>query len=90
MEVNNKVLFCFSEETSLQVRAKIVSPAKPATLATTPKPGKLWNGSPAAVTIGENEVDELLVFLSSPWSFLHLKFVTAGLPPHILAPETSW
>lgn len=36
MEINNKLLFCFSEEASLQVRTKIVSPTKSATFATTP------------------------------------------------------
>jgi len=82
MEINDKLLLCFSEESSLQVWAKIISPTKATTLATTPKASKLWHSTPTALTIGENEVDELLVFLCSPWTFLHPKFVTAGLPPH--------
>ncbi|RDX77035.1 hypothetical protein CR513_42901, partial [Mucuna pruriens] len=82
MEINNKLLLCLCEEASLQVRAKIISPAKATTLATTPKASELWHSTPTALAICENEVDELLVFLCSPWAFLHPKFVTAGLPPH--------
>lgn len=44
---------------------------------------KLGNSSPAALAIGENEVDELLVFFSCPWPFLQSNFVTAWLPPHL-------
>ncbi|BAT75927.1 hypothetical protein VIGAN_01386300 [Vigna angularis var. angularis] len=82
MEINNKLLLCLCEESSLQVWAKIISPTKATTLATTPKASKLWHSTPTTLAIGENEVDELLVFLCSPWTFLHPKFVTAGLPPH--------
>lgn len=44
---------------------------------------KLRNSSPTALAIGENEVDELLVFFSSPRPFLQSNFVTAWLPPHL-------
>ena len=82
MEINNKLLLCLCEEPSLQVWAKIIRPTKATTLATAPEASKLWHGTPTALAIGENEFDELLVFLSSPWTFLHPKFVTAGLPSH--------
>ncbi|WVZ12898.1 hypothetical protein V8G54_017428 [Vigna mungo] len=82
MEINDKLFFCLCEEASLQVRPQIISPAKTTTLTTTAKTSKLGNSTPTALAIGENEVYELFVFLSSPWTFLHSKFVTARLPPH--------
>jgi hypothetical protein len=83
MKINNQLFFSFTEEASLKVWAKIVCPAKAATLAATSEAGELRNGTPTALTIGKNEVDEFLVLLSRPWPFLYPKLVTAWLPPHI-------
>lgn len=44
---------------------------------------KLGKSSPTALAIGEDEVDELLVFFNSPWPFLQAYFVTTWLPPHL-------
>lgn len=83
MKINNQLFFGFSEKTSLQVRAEIISPTKAATFATTTEAGKLGDGSPTALAIGENKVDEFFVFFSCPRPFFHSKFVTARLPAHL-------
>jgi len=71
MEINNQLLFCFTKESPLQVWSEIISPPKPATLTAPSKAGQLRSGPPTALAIGEDEVDELLVLLSSPRPFLH-------------------
>lgn len=82
MEINDQLLFLFSEEAALQVRAEVVSPAEAAALATAAEAGELRDSAPAAVAIGEDERYELPIFLSRPWSFLHTQLITARLPAH--------
>lgn len=82
MKINNQLLFSFTEEASLEVRSKIVSPPEAAALPASSEAGEFRDGAPTALAIGENEVDEFLVLLSRPWPFLYPKLVTAWLPPH--------
>jgi hypothetical protein len=82
MEINNQLFFCFCKKPSLQVRAKIISPTKPATLAASSESCKLRDSSPTALAIGEDEIDEFFILLGCPWTFLDPKFVTARLPSH--------
>lgn len=44
---------------------------------------KLGKSSPAAMAIGEDEVDECLVLFTCPWPFLQSHFLTAWLPSHL-------
>ena len=83
MKINNQLLFSFTEEASLEVRSKIVSPAEAAALPASSEASEFRDSAPTALAIGENEVDEFLVLLSRPWPFLYPKLVTAWLPPHI-------
>lgn len=57
MEINDKLFLRVSKETSLQVRSEIISPAKAAALPASPEASKLGDGSPTAVTIGDDEID---------------------------------
>ncbi|GLT69688.1 hypothetical protein SLA2020_418200 [Shorea laevis] len=83
MKINNKLFFSFTEEASLKVWPEIVSPAKAATLPATAEAGELGDGTPTALAVCKNEVDEFLVLLRRPGAFLYPKFVAAWLPPHI-------
>jgi len=71
MKINDQLLFLIAKKPSLQIRAEIISPSKPTTLATPFKASKLRNSSPTALPTGEDEVNEFLVLLSSPRPFLH-------------------
>ena len=71
MKVNNQLFFSLRKKASLQVRPKIISPPKAAALAAAAEASKLRNSTPATLSIGENKVDEFLVFLSCPWPFFH-------------------
>ncbi|KAL6007937.1 hypothetical protein ACLOJK_033442 [Asimina triloba] len=82
MEVDNQLLLCISQEASFEIRPEVVGPPQPAALAAAKEAGELGNSSPAALAIGEDEVDELLVFLGGPWPLLHAQLVTAGLSAH--------
>lgn len=82
MEVNDHLLLVIREKTSLKVWSKIICPTKSTTLATPEKTGKLRNSSPTTLSMGEDEVHELPVFICTPWSFLQSYFVTAWLSPH--------
>jgi hypothetical protein len=44
---------------------------------------ELGDDAPAAVTVGEEEADELLVLLRRPRALLHANLVAARLPPHL-------
>jgi hypothetical protein len=44
--------------------------------------GKLGHGAPAALAVGEEEGDELLVLLRRPRALLQPHLVAARLPPH--------
>lgn len=82
MEVNDHLLLVIREKTSLKVWSKIICPTKSTTLPTPEKTGKLRNSSPTTLSMGEDEVHELPVFVCTPWSFLQPYFVTAWLSPH--------
>jgi hypothetical protein len=43
---------------------------------------ELGDDAPAAVAVGEEEADELLVLLRRPRPLLHAHLVAARLPPH--------
>lgn len=44
---------------------------------------KSWDWAPAAMAIGGNVVDELLIFLRRPQPSLHLLLVAAWMMPHL-------
>ena len=44
---------------------------------------ELGDDAPAAVAVGEEEADELLVLLRRPRALLHAHLVAARLPPHL-------
>jgi len=44
--------------------------------------GELGHGAPAALAVGEEEADELLVLLRRPRALLQPHLVAARLPPH--------
>ena len=71
MEVNDQLLLGLRQEPSLQVGAEVVGPAEAAALAATAEASKLRDSAPAALAVVEDEVDELLVLLCSPWALLH-------------------
>jgi hypothetical protein len=83
MKIDNQLFFCFSKKPSLQVRAKIISPTKPATLAASSESCELRDSPPTTLAIGENEVNEFFILFSCPRTFLDPEFVTARLPSHI-------
>lgn len=82
VKINDQLFLSLGKEASLEVRTEVVGPTEAAALTTAAEARELGDGPPAAVAIGENEVDELLVLLSRPWPFLHPKFVTTRLPSH--------
>ena len=82
MEINNKLFFILVKKATLQVGPEVISPTEAATLAASPESGKLRDGTPTTLAMHKNEVDQLLVFFSSPGSFFDTKLVTARLPPH--------
>lgn len=82
MEVNNKLLFGFIEEASLQVGPEVISPTEAAALAAAAKTSELRDSAPAALAVCEHEVHQFLVLLGCPWTFLHTKLVTTRLPAH--------
>jgi hypothetical protein len=47
--------------------------------------GKLGHGAPAALAVGEEEADELLVLLRRPRPLLQTHLVAAWLPPHLMS-----
>lgn len=82
VEINDKLFFIFIKNATLQVGSEVVSPTEAAALATSPESSEFRDGTPTTLTMYEYEIDQLLVFFSSPWSFLHAKLVTAWLPSH--------
>ena len=71
MEVNDQLLLLLRQEPSLQVGAEVVGPAEAAALAAAAEVSELGDSAPAALAVVEDEVDELLVLLGSPWALLH-------------------
>ena len=86
-ELNDQLILFSTEIAVLQIRAEVVDPAEAAALAAAVETGQLRQGLPVGVTVVGNEVDELLVFLSRPWPFLHLVvvliFSAAWWPRHL-------
>ena len=82
MKVNDHFLLEIGEKASFKVGSKVISPPKPTTLSTSQEAGELRESPPTALAIGEDEVDELLVFLSCPWPFLQPYLLTTWLSSH--------
>lgn len=82
MKINDQLLLRLVEEAPLQVGAEVVGPAEAAALPAAAKAGQFGDGPPTALAIGEDEVNELLVFLGRPRALLHPELVTTRLPTH--------
>lgn len=83
VKIDDQLLFGFGEEASLKVGAEIVGPAEATALTAAAEACELGDGPPAALTIGENKIDELLVLFGRPGTLFNSKFVAARLPPHV-------
>lgn len=77
MKFDDDLIFFFSEIASLEVRSQIVYPSQPATLPTSKQPCSFREGTPAALTMSPDVIDEALVFFFSPGSFVGVGFLTA-------------
>jgi hypothetical protein len=82
VEVDDDLLLGVREEPALEVRAEVVGPAQAAALAAAQQAGELGHRAPAAMAVGEDEVDELAVLLRRPRPPLHPQLVAARLPTH--------
>lgn len=89
MQINNKLLFIFIEEASLQVRPKVIRPAESTTLAAAAEAGELGDGTPATLAVSENKIDQFFVLLGCPRPLLHAQLVTTRLPTHHFELSTS-
>lgn len=89
MEIDDELLFLLGEQAPLDIGAEVVGPPEAAALAAAAEAGELGEGAPAALPVGDDEVDELPILIRSPRPLLHLLLVTARLPPHFLASGPS-
>jgi hypothetical protein len=87
VEVDDDLLLGVREEAALEVRAEVVGPAQAAALAAAQQARELGHRAPAAMAVGQDEVDELAVLLRRPRPPLHPKLVAARLPPHPKLPK---
>lgn len=83
MEIDDEPLLRLTEQASLEVRPQVVRPPEPAALTAPEQPRELGDRAPAAMAIGEDEVDELLVLLPRPGPLLHSQLITAWTSPHL-------
>ena len=82
VEVDDDLLLGVREEPALEVRAEVVGPAQAAALAAAQQARELGHRAPAAMAVGQDEVDELAVLLRRPRPPLHPQLVAARLPTH--------
>lgn len=85
MEADDELVFVFREVASLEIRAEIVDPAKPAALAAAEQSSSFRERPPATFTVELDVADEALVFLFGPCSFVCVLFLTTGRPPHLVS-----
>uniref|UniRef100_A0A0A9D9Y1 Uncharacterized protein n=1 Tax=Arundo donax TaxID=35708 RepID=A0A0A9D9Y1_ARUDO len=83
VEIDHQRLLLLREEAPLEVRPQVVRPPQPAALPAPKKPCKLGDEPPAAMAMGEEEGDQLLVLLGGPWPLLETDLLAARLPAHL-------
>ena len=83
VEVNDEPLLVVVEEAALEVGAQVVGPSESAALAAPEQPRELGYEAPAAMAVGEEEGDELLVLLRRPRPLLQAHLLAARLPAHL-------
>lgn len=82
VKLDNGLLFGLGEFTVLEIRAEVVGPAEPATLAAPLKAGVFGNESPITRAVLSYVGRELVVFFRSPLPSLHVVLLAAWNPPH--------
>ena len=76
MELDDELIFLFSEISPLEVRPEVVDPPEAAALAAAEESGGLWQRSPAPLPVGPYIRYQPIIFLLCPCPFVRVSFLT--------------
>lgn len=82
MELNDDLIFIFSEIPSFKIRAKIVNPSQATTLATAEEASGLRKGPPAALAVRFDIGDKTIIFFLGPSPFVCMSLLTTRRSSH--------
>lgn len=82
MELDDELIFFFSEVAALEVRSEVVDPPQPTALAAAKKAGGFGQRAPAAFTVSSDISNEAIIFFFGPSSFVRVSLFTAWRSPH--------
>jgi hypothetical protein len=82
VELDDDLLLFESETASLDVRSEVVGPPETAALPTPLETSILGEGAPVAITVLVNVIDEFMILLGGPRTFLQPILVTTRSSSH--------
>lgn len=82
MKINDESILLFGEVTTLEAGPEIVDPPETTTLTASEETSHLREGAPTTFAVDLDVLDEALIFLLSPRSFVGVSLLAAWRSPH--------